>query len=142
MQNLMLITKMTLASWFWHPGRRRRHLQIGKLEFCTFATSPLAQLACLGLSEFLSGRPVEPAGRSQRCKTPICKCLVCLPGAPKPKRRAIFGFSGSSLKVRWQNPKIEFLGKYYTKIARVPNLLLYTPPTLVQPKFRGALEAF
>ena len=32
-----------------------------------------------------------------------------IPGEPpKPKRKAVFGFSGSSLIGRWQNPKMEF----------------------------------
>ena len=54
----MLITNMTLVLGF---GQHRKQLQIGKLHFCTFATSPLAALACLvSPGIFFSGRSRQP----------------------------------------------------------------------------------
>ena len=54
MQNLKLITKMTLVSWFGPIGGLRKHLQIKELYFCMFATS---LLVCTGLLDKNSWRP-------------------------------------------------------------------------------------
>ena len=48
---LTLNPKMAFLFGFGAPGRSRRHLQIGKLGFCTFATNPLAPLAYQGLPD-------------------------------------------------------------------------------------------
>ena len=71
MQNLMLITKMASFRGFGTSGRHRRHLKMAKLYFCTFATSPLAAVACLTKIPGDQCKPVEPVGWLQKCKNTI-----------------------------------------------------------------------
>ena len=131
-QYFMLITNMTLVLGFGHPGRRRKQFQIGKLHFCTFATSPLAALASLTKIPGDPGRPVQPSGlvpNMQKCNLRNFKCLLCFPKAPKPKIKVIFMITGSSLIGKCDNMEFDFLCSCYAKIALVRNLL-YTLPTL------------
>ena len=55
----------------------------------------MAELDHSRMVEFLwESLLVANVQNSQKPNFPICKCLLRLPGAPKPKRKAIFGFSG------------------------------------------------
>ena len=70
---------------FEAPGRCRRHLQ-GKLGFFTFVTSPLACLTNIpGEQSAQSGLVINV----QKCNFTICKCLLCLSGATKPKKKTM-----------------------------------------------------
>ena len=63
--------KMAFLFGFEAPGRHRRHLQIGKLKFCSFVTSPLAPLACLTKIPGDPGRTVQPVGFPKNSKNTI-----------------------------------------------------------------------
>ena len=65
--------KMALVFYFGHPGSRGRHLQIRKLGFCSFATSPLAPLAYLTKIPGDPGRPVQATPVQARPVEPVAK---------------------------------------------------------------------
>ena len=80
-----LIMNMTLVFCFGAPGRHEKHFNFPKSYYCTFATSPLTGLVCTGLPglpEFLSGRPVQRVGWSQRWKNTILETLNNLVWSP------------------------------------------------------------
>ena len=60
-QYLMLIMKIASFWGFGNPGRHKKHLKIGKLEFCTFVTSPLAALVSRNFCQ--AGQCSQWAGR-------------------------------------------------------------------------------
>ena len=77
MQNLKLITKSTLVSWFGHSGVQRKHLQIEKLHFCTLATS---QLGCTDLPSWQNPKMLGNA----KLKSPECATSYTLPSLVFP----------------------------------------------------------
>ena len=115
---------------FEAPGRRRRHLQIGKLGFCTFATSLLAPLTSVGVRtatvtysekkdfhEVLTSQentpplPARPASTSRRQRphrprgdvAPHCHEDRGVPEAQEPERRTTGRLLGPARRRRHCN---------------------------------------
>ena len=91
--------KSQIWSWFVDLEPLEDVGSIWSEQFCIFSrqqASPLAALACLGLPEFSEGLGRSVATK-QKCHFAIFKCFLRLPEAPKPKKKAIFRVSRSSL---------------------------------------------
>ena len=81
-----LTLKMAFFCCFGASGRRRKCFKTAKLYFCTFATSPLAALACLVSPGILSGKPVQPVSWSLTCKNTILQFSNPSYAFQKPQR--------------------------------------------------------